>query len=417
MKILGIIAEYNPFHQGHKYHLEESLKKSGADYSLALMSGSFLQRGEVSLVDKWTKAKMAVDNGVDLVLELPFIYAVQSAEGFAQGGLKLLDRLGVVDCISFGSESGDMEDLSFIGDILYEEPEAYVHLLRENLDQGLSFSVSRSRALETYIHKYLDKEKENKDYKNILKGSNNILAIEYLKAIRGLKSPINPVTIPRTGSLYGDKVLSGSFSSATAIRHTIRERGLESSKDNLPLESYQALEEYLEEYGSFNYLENYEDILIYLLRTTPKDKIRQLINIEHGLENRIVEKAFLHNDLDRIISSISSKRYPRTRIQRIMIHLLHDFYREDFARLEGAYPSYIRVLGMNENGFKIINRIKESSSLPIITKFANYKKLRDEKVEEIIYQDKKSTDIFFLGLERKVSGEQDFLISPYIGKK
>ena len=415
MKVLGIIAEYNPFHHGHKYHLKKSKEKIGADYSIAIISGSFLQRGGPSLTDKWTKAKMAIDNGFDLVLELPFIYASQSAEYFAYGGVKLLDSLNIADYISFGSESGNINELSYIARILNEEPKRYLEKLKENLDEGLSYSVSRSNALDDYIHLSSGNSNSTSDYKYILKQSNNILAIEYLKALSKIKSNIEPITIKRLGSDYKDSSISKSFSSATSIRKTILEKGLVSAQELIPRNSYRALEEYINKYKYFNRLENYQDIIIYLLRTTPPEKIKKLLNIEEGLENRLIDKAFKYNDLTSIIEDTSSKRYPRTRIQRILIHLLHGLYKDDFTSYEEFYPSYIRVLGSNKNGFELLNTIKANSQIPLINKFANYKDLKDKNVTSIINYDKISSDNFILGIKNPdILPNQDYLNSPYI---
>ena len=195
MNILGLITEYNPFHYGHKYHLEESLSKTNSDYSVAVMSGSFVQRGEPSFIDKWTKAKMAVENGVDLVIELPFIYSSQSAELFALGAVKLLNSLNIVDFLSFGSEIGDLEPLNIISKVLLEEPTEFKTNLSYNLSLGYSFPVSRSLALEMFLK---DDPLSNKyNFKTILKQSNNILGIEYIKALSKTNSNIKPITIKR----------------------------------------------------------------------------------------------------------------------------------------------------------------------------------------------------------------------------
>lgn len=413
MKILGIVAEYNPFHFGHLYHLEQSKEKTNSDYSIAIMSGSFLQRGEPSFVDKWTKAKMAIDSGIDLVIEFPFLYSVQSAEYFAYGSIKLLDSLNIVDYISFGSECESIKELSYIADILNSEPEDYVRYLKDDLSKGFSFSVSRSNALEKYIHS--KKSKHNVDYNYILKQSNNILSIEYLKALSNINSHIKPINIKRRGSNYKDLSISNEFASATAIRNTIKENGIKSAKELIPDNSYLALESYLDKFKRFNSLENYQEILIYLLRTTSKEKIKKLLNIEQGLENRLIQKAFDFNNINKLINETSTKRYPKTRIQRILVHLLHDFYANDFFDLKDNYPSYIRILGMNKNGFRILNEIKKKSNLCIITKFANYQKLNNEYLNKIINYDKISTDIFFMGLKNdEIISNQDYLQSPYI---
>lgn len=413
MKVLGLIAEYNPFHKGHKYHLEKSKEVTEANFSIAVISGSFLQRGEPSFIDKWTKAKMAIDNGIDLVIELPFAYSTQSAESFAYGGVKLLDSLNIVDYLSFGSELGKLEPLTYLSSILSQEPSYYKERLKNYLAKGLSFSVSRSNALEDYI--YRDQSDFDYDFHRILKGSNNILGIEYLKALLYINSKIRPITVKRMGSDYKNTSISGDFSSATAIRHLIKEDGLNNVENLVPFHTYYWLEKYIEKYKSFNHISKYEEILIYLLRTMEKDKIKELMDMEDGLENRIIEKGFKSNNINNIIDSITTKRYPKTRIQRILIHLLHNFYREDLEEIHSLYPSYIRVLGSNSKGFILLNKIKEKSSLPIITKFADYKYLKNKAIEKTIYFDKKSTDIFFLGLKgKKVFSNMDYYTSPYI---
>jgi len=413
MTILGLIAEYNPFHYGHKYHLEQSKKKTNADFSIAIMSGSFLQRGEPSFIDKWTKAKMAIDNGVDLVLELPFIFSSQSAESFAYGGVKLMDSLNIVDYLSFGSEIGDLSPLKEIANILSNEPTQYKDRLRYYLSTGLSYSVSRSNALDEYINTI--SPNYNYDHKEILNKSNNILGIEYLKALKKINSKITPITIKRSGSNYNDLNFSNGFASATAIRNNIKNNSISSISDLIPTETYYCLEEYLNKYSKFNYLENYNQILLYLLRTTKKDDLSLLLNIEHGLENRIIEQGYKYHDVKQIIDNIVTKRYPRTRIQRIFIHLLNNLYSDKFKELYKEYPSYIRVLGSNKNGLLLLNNIKQNSTLPIITKFADYKQYNNKGLEETLLFDKKSTDLFFLGLDSpKTFSNMDYFISPYI---
>lgn len=413
MTVVGFITEYNPFHYGHKYHLDESIKKTNADFSIAIMSGSFLQRGEPSFIDKWTKAKMAIENGVDLVLELPFIFSCQSAELFAYGGVKLMDSLNIVNYLAFGSESGEVEPLAEIASILSAEPEYYKERLKYHLSIGLSYSISRSNALEEYINSISSKNYYN--YKEILNKSNNILGIEYLKALNKTNSKIMPVTIKRSGSNYNDLHVSNGFASATAVRNLIKNNDLSSIKDLVPVETYYCLKEYLEKYKSFNYLENYSQILIYLIRTIGKSHIEDLLDIEPGLQNRIIDKGSMSNNIKEIIDSIVTKRYPRTRIQRLFMHLLNQLNSHTFKEVYKDYPSYIRVLGANKNGLILLNRIKKNSSLPIITKFADYKHFKNESLEKIIMLDKKATDIFFIGLNsHKPLTNMDYYNSPYI---
>lgn len=413
MKVVGFITEYNPFHLGHKHHLKQSKIQTNSQYSIAIMSGSFLQRGEPALIDKWTRAKMAVDNGVDLVLELPFIFSSQSAESFAYGGVKLLDSLNIVDYISFGSESGDLEALKTLAKILSKEPASYVFDLKYNLSLGLSFPRARSKALCKYIANHMENDKH--DYQTILESSNNILAIEYLKALLKINSKIKAVSIKRSGSNYKDLSLTKGFASATAIRKQIKTKGIHASKDLVPLESYRHIKEYKHKYSNFNYLENYNQILIYLLRTLDKETLISLLDMETGLENRMINMAFKYNHIVDMVNNIVTNRYPRSRIQRLLIHLLHDLEASVFKELYKSHPSYGRLLGANQNGLTLLRKIKENSSLPIITKFADYKKYKNKTLEKTIFFDKKSTDIFFLGLESdKVLSNMDFYTSPYI---
>lgn len=415
MTVLGFITEYNPFHYGHKYHLEQSKSITKANYTVAIMSGSFLQRGEPSFVDKWTKAKMAIDNGVDLVLELPFIYACQSAEFFAYGGVKLMDNLNIVDYLSFGSEIGEIDPLKKIASIFLEEPEYFQMRLKHYLSLGYSYSISRSNALQEYISIISPKDKNN--YKNIVDKSNNILGIEYLKALKRLNSNIYPVTIKRSGNQYNDINHTNGFASATGIRHIIKTKGLESIKDLVPYPTYVLLQEFYDKFKTFNDLSNFNQILLYLIRTVEEVKLQKYMDIEAGLENRIIQQGNNFNKILDIINNIVTKRYPRTRIQRLLIHLLHELNKEVFMELSESYPSYIRVLGANENGLLLLNRIKERSNLPIITKFADYKKLSNQSLEDILMIDKKSTDIFYLGLETEKSfSNMDYYVSPYIKK-
>ena len=413
MNILGLITEYNPFHYGHKYHLEESLSKTNSDYSVAVMSGSFVQRGEPSFIDKWTKAKMAVENGVDLVIELPFIYSSQSAELFALGAVKLLNSLNIVDFLSFGSEIGDLEPLNIISKVLLEEPTEFKTNLSYNLSLGYSFPVSRSLALEMFLK---DDPLSNKyNFKTILKQSNNILGIEYIKALSKTNSNIKPITIKRKGSSYKDKRISSVFSSATAIRDTILNIDLEASKDFIPLESFNLLEQYILRYEKFNTLENYSNLIRYLFLTTDKNILKTIFDIDEGLENRIIKFIKKSNSIEDMISDISTKRYASTRIQRIFTHLLLDLNETELKELYSYEAQYIRILAANQNGLYLLNKIKKESNVKIITKFSNYKKYNNEIIDKFLYFETKATDIYFLFLNlKRPLVDMDYYISPYI---
>ena len=418
MKVVGLITEYNPFHYGHKYHLNMAKKITNSDYSIAIMTGSFVQRGEPSLVDKWTKAKMAIDNGVDLVIELPFIFAVQSAELFAYGSVSLLHHLNIVDDIVFGSEIGDLTPLKKIAKILADEPTYYKERLKKYLNKGNSFSVSRSLALEDYFNKFKLNDKYKIDVDKTLKMSNNILAIEYLKNLILLNSKIKPVTVKRIGSSYKEDQLNHKIASATAIRNKILNGEVEAIKEYVPKKTFDHLINYINKYKKFNMLNNYTPIINYLLRIGNKKELVEIMDVETGLENRIINKSFEFNDITDLVQGVSTKRYTKTRIQRILIHRMMDLTKAKFKELYPHYPAYVRVLGANEKGFFLLKQIKEKSALPIITKFPDYKKYSKPYVDEIISFDKKATDLFFLGLGGdKPFMNMDYYTPIYVDKK
>ena len=216
-KVLGIVAEYNPFHNGHLYQLNYSKKITNSKYSVAVISGNFTQRGSTSLIDKWSKAEMAIKNGIDLIIELPLLYSISSAENFADGAIKILNSLGIVDYISFGTESGDISSLKTISDILVSEPEKYKSFLTAELNMGLSFPKARANALSMYLH-------NSKVNANILSSPNNILGVEYLKALKKYNSSIIPLTLKRTSVDYNETTYKNNIASSTAIRNIVKNK-------------------------------------------------------------------------------------------------------------------------------------------------------------------------------------------------
>lgn len=415
MGTVGLVTEYNPFHNGHLYHLEQAKLITNSEYSIAVMSGNFLQRGEPALVDKWTRAKMAVDNGVDLVLELPVIYSCQSAEFFSYGAVKLLNSLGVVDSICFGSELGEVSPLVSIANILLDEPYEYKLLLRDELDKGLSYPKSRSIALMNLLQQ--NNLLSTYKLEDILNNPNNILSIEYIKALLQLRSSIKPYTIRRIANHYSTKELTGSISSATAIRESIfNSNDLMTVRDTLPNASYESLRDFLVKFKGFNIIDNFDSILLYKLRIEGTKVLSLLFDIDEGLENRFYKFASSSSSIKEILDLVNTKRYTYTRLQRIMCHLLIGVYREEIEFLHGHGPQYIRVLAMNNKGIKLLNEIKNKSDLPIITKFADHGKFNNSILDKMIDIDKKATDIYFLGINHSKPYNMDYITSPYIKK-
>ena len=238
-KVLGIIAEYNPFHNGHLLHLEKSKKICDAQYSICVMSGNFVQRGNTSIVNKWVKAEMALKSGVDLVLELPTVYSISSAENFAEGAIKLLNSLKIVDTVSFGSENSDINVLNRISSVLQEESKQYLEFLNSELKKGLSFPKARENAILLYLN--------NEKYLNILNQPNNTLAIEYLKALKKYKSHISPISVKREKVFYNSNCIVDEYASATAIRNMIINEQFNDIKKVVPVSSYNLLMKEIEE--------------------------------------------------------------------------------------------------------------------------------------------------------------------------
>ena len=235
--ILGIVSEYNPFHNGHIHHLELSKQLTKTDFTVAVMSGNFVQRGDTALVDKWTRTEMALKGGIDLVLELPTVYAISSAENFADGAIKILNSLGVVDYLSFGSEIGEISPLNDVASILYKEPKEFSSLITAQLKSGLSYPRAREIALSQFFG-------TSKKYTDILNNPNNILGVEYLKAIKKHRSHIKPLTIKRDYSDYNSKTVKNGIASATAIRTMIQNK--KNVHRVVPFETYELLDEAIE---------------------------------------------------------------------------------------------------------------------------------------------------------------------------
>lgn len=401
-KVLGIIAEYNPFHNGHLYHIKKSIEETGASSVICVMSGNFVQRGNTSIVDKWTKTKMALANGVDLVLELPTIYSVSSAENFAEGAIRLLDSLKIVDTISFGMEAKDIASLNNIANVLYTEPKEYTTILEHELRKGVSFPKARENAVMMYLN-------DIKQYANILTGSNNILAIEYLKAIKKLKSKLNPIGIRREKVLYNDEIIIDDFASATAIRKMIATGQFSDIQKVMPKSSYALLADELRKGHYVLDLSKFQKEIIYNLRKMSVKEIAQLVDVSEGLENAIKNAANSSNNLVDFVNIVKSKRYTQTRIQRILIYALLGITNSKMLAFKKAVP-YARVLGFNENGKQLISQIaKKNKKVQIVTSVKKYMDESKNKVlKEMLETDILATNVYTLGYEKDSWSNLDY---------
>jgi predicted nucleotidyltransferase len=402
MSITGVIVEYNPLHNGHIHHLKKARQITDCSNIVAVMSGNFVQRGEPAFINKWTRTRIALESGVDLVIELPVIYANSSAEGFAFGAVSILNNIGIVDNVCFGSELGNLDVLSVIADILLEEPQEYKSFLQTHLKSGISYPRARQNALSDYI---IVKNLSIKDIGDVIFNSNNILSIEYLKSLKRLSSKIKPFTIQRVNNKYNDKNITGSISSATAIRKNFNNFSVIQS---LPSYSYDAVIKDCKEGKGPVTLSDFSDLIIYKLRDMDVGNIRNLIDVSEGLENRIKKAAENSRTVEELIHSIKNKRYTATRIQRILINSLLNITKDLHAKIQTP-PEYIRVLGFNKHGKELIKQMSKTCPFPIITNPSN-------KDIDLLKYDISATDVYVLGYKNSIYkfGRQDLKIPPVV---
>ena len=399
MNITGIITEYNPFHNGHKFHLEESKKQTKSDGTICIMSGNFVQRGGPAIIDKWKRTEMALSNGVDLIIELPTFYAVSSAEFFAKGAVSILNSLNIVNNLFFGSEIGDAKALSEIAKVLVSEDERFQNILKENLSLGLTFAKAREKSLIEYLN--------SSEINNIITSSNNILGIEYIKAILKLNSSINPVALKREGSNYNDKSLSQTFSSATSIREVLKNTSnIEDLKNIIPLESYEVFSKLQEQDYRFSFEEEMFKYIKYKIQTNCVN-FNNLYEVTEGLDNKIIKEISSSNSLHEFILKIKSKRYTYSKISRILTHIYLGLDNDDFKDIANENNLYVRVLGFNKTGREILSLIKANSSIPLITKVPRFTN------NPLLKFDLQATACYSL-LNDKVNPFNDYLQSPII---
>lgn len=348
MKISAVICEYNPFHNGHKYQLDCIKKES--DAVICIMSGDFVQRGDAAVFDKFTRAKSAVISGADLVIMLPVCFSLNTAELFAFGGVSLCSSLNIVDKLYFGSECGDINKLTSAADILLNEPNDVSEKIKNLMNMGVSYPKARTAAFENIIES------------EILSEPNNILAVEYIKALLASDSTIQPCTIKRSGAGHHDETVSDNIASASAVRNMIRDN--KDYTSYIPHTTVNILKKC--PHADINKLNS---ILEYVIRTKTPKEISQINDVSEGMENRIKSAISECRGFYEIAEYVKSKRYTLARIKRILISLILNLDKHTAK----APPEYIRVLAMNQTGAGLLSQIKKKSSLPIITKTADFK--------------------------------------------
>ena len=380
----------------------QSIEQTNSNYTVCVISGNFVQRGNTSIVDKWTKAEMALKGGADLVIELPTVYSVSSAENFAEGAVKLLNSLGIVDNISFGMEVKDISLLNNIATVLYQEPKEYVTILNHELSKGISFPKARENAVMMYLN-------DIKKYINVMTSSNNILAIEYLKALKKLRSTMYPVGIPREKVLYNDEFIVDDFASATAIRRMISRGEYEEIRKVMPKFSYNLLANSVNQGKYVIDLAIFQKEILYTLRKMSVAEIAELPDVSEGLENAIKNASDSCNNLMDFINIVKSKRYTQTRIQRILVYALLGITKKDMEISKKVNP-YIRILGVSNRGKALISEISRmNNNIPIVTSVKKFMtESKNKNLKRLLQIDINATDIYTLGYLKDAYANLDY---------
>ncbi len=395
MKTVGIIAEYNPFHNGHLYQIEKAKELSGADYAIVVMSGNFVQRGTPALLDKYARCEAALLCGADLVIELPVCFACGSAEFFAKGAISILQNLNV-NALCFGSECGDIDILEKIAAILTEEPQSFRDALSRALESGFSFPVARTKALEHYLTATESSDTQQaQSFSAILQSPNNILGIEYLKALYTLSSSMKTYTVKRQGSHYSDTTLpTRGYSSATAIRkHVLDTACTNGLSDHMPFAALSVLErEFALNHVVFE--DDLSGLLLYRLYSLQANGYTEYMDISPALSDKINRQSEHYVSFTQFCELLKSKDLTHTRISRSLLHILLDIKKDDIhLYAENGYAQYVRLLGFREASSPLL-RILKTGALPIISKLADAEKQLNTIANKQLAQDIFATHVY-----------------------
>lgn len=408
MKAVGIIAEYNPFHNGHAYQIAQVRHALSPDVVIAAISGHFTQRGDIASFTKWQRAHLALLGGADLVIELPFAFAVRSGEYFATGGIRLLAALGATH-LSFGAESTAIEPLCTAARVQLSP--SIGKELAPYLAQGMPYASALSSWLEEYHHLP----------PAIIRSPNNILAIEYLKAIFTYAPHMIPIHITRQGNTHHNTSLTESpFASSSAIRAFLAENAtcLDRLSSYIPKNLLPHLMQFYHANGALPSYESLAPFVFGLMATTDKNRLSSTAGISEGLENKFLTASFTASTLDELLNQVKSKRYPRTRLNRILLHYLFGLTQEMITRFDTLGPQYIRILGMNERGQSYLRQCKKKTPLPIITKLTSYFNQYDlddpnnDPFKEMLALDVRSANLYARLFRTPLPMNQDFTTSP-----
>ena len=396
MKTVGIICEYNPFHLGHKNHIEQTkqlISGNSVDDVLVVgvISGNFVQRGDFAIFNKYARAKMAISCGVDLVIEMPTPYVLQSAEGFSESGVYLLDALGICDYLSFGSETGDLETIKEAASSIVSINSNKI--TKEWLNEGYSYASAQQKAAESVIGKKAE----------IFKSPNNVLGIEYIKALKKLKSPIKPITIKRTGGNHD----SETGYSATALRKFLMSGNIPTQL--MPEAAANIIKEEITLGRGPVSLKNAEQAILSRLRMLAD--YSNTSGVSEGLEKRFKRYATAETSVEAILNNTKTKRYPMSRLRRLLLCAALEISKETILNP----PPYIKILAMNSKGKKLLAKARKKSKLPILTKPAAVYKM-DEAAIKLFKLESSISDFYVLAYpnEEKRNGGNEWRQTPII---
>lgn len=376
MKVLGIIAEYNPFHNGHIYHINKAKEIAKADFVVAIISGPFTEAGNISVIDKYKKAELAIKYGANLVIELPEIYAISSAHYFSNAAIKLLDKLNIVDYVCFGSECDNVDMLKNISKKILDNEESFWNNLKKE-NKTSSFAKAREDVLKNIL---------NENEISVIKGSNDILALEYISTLNELKSKIKPFAIKR----------NEEFKSATYIRESLNNKKINNIKNTVPKETYEYIKSDL--IGN----EKLYELIRYKILTTDLKTLKAIKDINEGLENKLKKEIISSTNYNEFIQNVKSKRYEMSKIKRILINVLLDITKDDFNYAINNNILYAHILKSNNNGKILLSEISKKSDISIITSISKIDNLNDD-IKKYLSFDIKAQNIYDIISENKIN--------------
>ncbi|MCI1959599.1 MAG: nucleotidyltransferase [Clostridia bacterium] len=381
MKTAVITAEYNPFHNGHIYHITETKRLTDAENIIAVMSGNFVQRGAPALTDKWQRAKCALQNGVDMVIELPFLYACSSAEFFASAAVSTAAKSGIADFFSFGCETDNLELIKNTAKILVNESDLFKKDISLMLNKGVSYPLARQKALE-------------KSNCEIDLSPNNILAVEYLKELIKTNSSIKPISVKRYGNEYSSENTDGKFISATAIRKAVLNGKIENICGSIPNETYKVLKNAIKNQNIFTE-DMFSPYLDFVIRNYGAEGMADILDIREGIENRIYKAVECCSTFSDICSFVKSKRYTYTSVSRALFHVLFSVKKNDMEHFRKiGYIPYFRILGFRKEKSYLIRKL-EDSGIPVIINVKKDEEKLDDYGHFLFDLEKRTTDIYF----------------------